>query len=75
MKSREPRSIAELSHAVAEVLRSPHKGDVTRFRVMDLSQEIMERCDLVSARDDLMRDTLRSWIGRIQAHAGLQGPA
>jgi len=69
-KKKEPRSITELSHAVAEVLRSPAGGDSFRFKVMDLAQELIEQADM--QRDLLMRQTLWSWIGKIQSHAGLQ---
>ena len=60
-----PRSISELSHATAEMLRA-EINDPNRFKSMDLCNEIMDRCDLVSHRDQLMLDTLRSWIGKIQ---------
>ena len=69
-KKTEPRSITELSYAVAEVLRGPSGGDDVRFKVMDLAEEIIQQADL--QRDSMMRQTLWSWIGKVQSHVGLQ---
>ena len=69
-EKKEPRSITELSHAVAEVLRGPASGDSVRFKVMDLAQELIEQAD--AQRDPMMRQTLWSWIGKVQSHVGLQ---
>lgn len=74
-KSPEPRSVAELSHAVAAILRtdkSSEDGDKLRFRVMALAEEIMNRHNRVSGRDELTREMLRGWVGKIQTFAGLQ---
>ena len=63
---KEPRSVAELSHAVAAMCKAELNGK-NRFASMDLCKEIMNRCDLVSHHDEFTRQTLRSWIGKVQA--------
>ncbi len=65
-----PRTIAELSHAVAAMLTA-EKSDQTRFDAMALCAEVMDRCDLVSRSDALMSETLRSWIGKVQRKHGI----
>lgn len=66
-----PRSVAELSHAVAGILAEPPDGDRLRFRVMDLAAELINAADAYT-RDPLMQRTIWGWIGKIQQHAGLQ---
>lgn len=60
-----PRTITELSHATAEMLKRPLNGP-NRFASMDLCQEIMERIDQLHYSDEETRFLLRSWIGKIQ---------
>lgn len=57
-----PRSVAELSHAVRDMLAKNVTGS-NRFESMDLCEEIMNRSDL---EHESLRPTLRSWIGKIQ---------
>ena len=67
-----PRPLADLSHAVTDILAEQPGGDRLRFRVMDLAQELIEAADGYT-RDPLMQRTIWGWIGKIQQHAGLQG--
>jgi len=70
-----PRTVTELSHAVAKMLTLPPNEKKNRFDSMALCEEIMDRHDVT--RDNLMRETLRSWVGEVQAKfqggAGLGG--
>jgi hypothetical protein len=60
----EAKSITQLSHEVAAILQAP-TTDETRFKSMSLCDDIMNAHDQV--RDALLRETLRGWVGRVQA--------
>lgn len=65
-RAAQPRSIAELSHAVAALLKPETEiNEANRFASMDLCGELMDQGDRV--RDQLMRETLHSWVGKLQA--------
>ena len=63
----EPPTITELSHKVAASLKQ-ERSEENAGDSYDLCEEIIQRHDLV--RDDLMRETLRGWIGKVQVHHG-----
>ncbi len=65
MTATTPRTIAELSHAVAAT-STVERNDKTRFAAMALCQEIMAHHD--RTRDQSMQHTLRSWVGKVQSH-------
>lgn len=58
-----PRSILELSHAVARQLQQPIT-ELERNCSRELCAEILARIDLMS--DPLLSLSLRSWIGKLQ---------
>jgi hypothetical protein len=65
--------LAGLSRQVADILRGPPAGVDARWRVMQLNGTLIEAADEYGRRGDrATRDTLWSWIGKIQAHVGLQ---
>lgn len=57
------KTITALSHEVAAILKEDI-NEKNRFRSMDLCVEIIEVAD--KTHDNFMRETLRSWIGKIQ---------
>ena len=67
-----PRPIGELSRVCGQFRdgTTGHVGDNLRFHAMDLCEALMRHHD--RTRDNLMRETLRSWVGRTQRAAGLQ---
>ncbi len=72
MTATTPRTIAELSHAVAAALKTD-RSEKARFESMELCQEIMAHHD--RTRDQSMQHTLRSWVGKVQSHFNFQGGA
>ena len=53
----------ELVKRVSEMLKA-ELTEKNRFASMDLCQELMDAHD--NTRDIAMRETLRSWVGKIQ---------
>lgn len=66
MRPNAPRNCVELSHAVRALLEAD-ENESNRFASMDLCAEIMDCADLVPPFDEHLRDTLRSWVARLQA--------
>lgn len=62
-------NLTELTHEVAAMLKA-EQNEENRFKSMDLCQRLIEECDQVG--DQLLRETIRSWIGRIQERFGNQ---
>lgn len=59
------KTIASLSREVAAILKEDIlTNEKNRFCSMDLCVEILEVCD--KTHDDFMRETLRSWIVKVQ---------
>ena len=61
-------SIAQLSHTIAALLQT-QPSPLTRFEVMAVAEALLVQHD--QTRDQALRLTIRSWIGRLQEHHGL----
>ena len=61
---------AQLTREVAR-LRAAEPSETARFEVMDLAEVLMEHHDRMHP-GDFTRESVRSWIGQMQARQGFQ---
>ena len=62
---------SELTHEYARLMKAePTPGN--DFEVMDLCEAMMEYHDDLHPSNDVLRENIKSWVGRIQRHWGLQ---